>query len=120
LGPEKYRKTLRASITIPGNDATDSFVASNMRGGTMTEDKTHEVVMARFIVELWDTEGKALEPGFGGESFEFEFPPSVPQVGETVVVLTGNWRVERRTFYYYRLDSGQNVSKVVLICSKIE
>jgi hypothetical protein len=75
--------------------------------------------MTRFMIELWDTEGKALEPGLGGESFEYEFPVPVPEVGDTVVVMTGAWRVKAREFQFIRLETGQNVSKVVLRCSKV-
>lgn len=76
--------------------------------------------MTRFVLDLYDTEGRALEPGFGGALFEFEFPVPVPQIGETVVVMTGQWRVETRTFHYSTLENGQNVLRVVLTCSKTE
>lgn len=75
--------------------------------------------MVRFMIELWDMQRQALEPGLGGESFEFEFPVPVPQVGDTVVVMTGSWHVQAREFQFIRLESGQNVSKVVLRCSKL-
>jgi hypothetical protein len=72
------------------------------------------------MLELWDTQGKALEPVLGGESFEFEYPVPLPQVGNNVHLMTDRWRVLAREFQYLRLESGQNVSKDVLTCSKIE
>lgn len=74
--------------------------------------------MIRFIVELFDTSGQALEPGLGGQQLDYEYPVPVPQVGDTVVLMTNTWRVESREFQFHRKDDG-NVSKVTLICSKV-
>lgn len=74
--------------------------------------------MDQFIIEFWDTDKKAIEPGFGSGAFAFASAPPVPQVGDTVVIKRESWRVHKRTYHYDRAATGLCV-RVAVTCSRI-
>jgi len=75
--------------------------------------------MSEFAVELFDLNGRAIEPGWGGSIYRSPSPLPVPLVGDTVMTMDGEWRVEKRRYTYHVEDNNDTSVLVTLHCRKL-
>jgi hypothetical protein len=72
-----------------------------------------------YIVEIGDTNGKAIVPGYFGARYESQTPLPIPRVGDSLVSsLDRKFLVESVTYQYLHNDEPphQLISMVQIVC----
>jgi len=71
-------------------------------------------------IELFDTEGKAIEPGVGGAHYESETPFPIPRSGDFILSMGRRFKVEHITYEYkFDSDSEQLISAATITCQPV-
>jgi hypothetical protein len=71
-------------------------------------------------VELFDTEGTALEPGFGGGHYESETPLPLLHPGDFILSMGCRFTVENITYEYKYEDSSERlIAAATIICRPV-
>jgi len=72
-------------------------------------------------VQLFDTEGKALLPGFGGAKYESDTALPVPHPGDSILSMGDRYTVENVTYEYKHEDNGERlIAAATIICRPVE
>lgn len=74
----------------------------------------------RCAIDLWDENGKAIEPGYGGSHYQDESPFPVPSVGDTLISLGAKWKVVDKTIEYQTCEDGVICVHVNVYCRVLE
>jgi hypothetical protein len=71
-------------------------------------------------IEIFDNNGKAIEPGFGGAHFESDTPFPIPRTGDFILSMGRRFTVESITYEYkYEDNSERLISAATIICRLI-
>jgi hypothetical protein len=68
-------------------------------------------------IELFDTDGKAIEPGFGGAHFESDTPFPIPNHGDFILSMGRRFTLENITYEYkYEDGSERLIAAATIVC----
>jgi hypothetical protein len=73
---------------------------------------------ALYGIDIFDTDGRAIEPGLGGAHFESDTPFPIPRNGESILSMGREFTVENVTYEYkYEEESPHRlIAAATIIC----
>jgi len=69
-------------------------------------------------IDIFDTDGKAIEPGFGGAHFESHTPFPIPGSGDSILSMGREFIVESVTYEYKHEEDPPHrlIAAATIIC----
>lgn len=69
-------------------------------------------------IDIFDTDGKAIEPGFGGAKYESETPFAIPNKGDEILSMGRTFTVENVTYEYKHEEEPPHrlIAAATIIC----